>query len=252
MKRYRTLRLLAKGYNHKRIIDRKTLKRIISKMSRSIRPREVVVDLGCGSGRILIPLAKAQDRSVFLGIDVSKEMLRAAPHRIKKEGVKNIVLVSRDFNQCRGMPNRPDVIIMFQSIHFVKNLSKFAKNVGRLLGPGGRIIITTTTHRQFKRLPYCVTFPRVMQLELERTPDIHAIRKAFGRKFKKINLMSVAMRGRFRNRAMARRWLLQKPFSALTAIPYRDLSGGVDAFLTVFKKTKLIDAFDIFTLEKLS
>lgn len=250
MEQYKTLRLLARGYNHKRAIDRTTLERIISRMSRFIRPHEVVADLGCGSGRILIPLAKARSRSAFIGIDISKAMLRAAAQRIKKEKVNNIILVSRDFNQWRGMPKRADVIIMFQSIHFVKNLSKFAENVGRLLDPGGRIIIATTTHRQFKRLPYCVTFPRIMQLELERTPDIHTIRKTFGRKFKKTNLISVKVKGQLRNRTMIRRWLLQKPFSALTTIPYRGLLRGVDAFLKAFKKTKLIDAFDIFMLEK--
>ena len=62
-------------------------------MKKHYHENDRVLDLGCGSGRILIPLAKAQDRSVFLGIDVSKEMLRAAAQRIKKEGVKNTALV---------------------------------------------------------------------------------------------------------------------------------------------------------------
>lgn len=67
-----------------------------------------VLDFGCGTGRLLIPLAKVAQNAV--GIDVSKSMLSEAESNIKKMAVKNIKLIQS--NSMADLEN-----IQFDLVH---------------------------------------------------------------------------------------------------------------------------------------
>src|SRR4028118_1749853 len=66
-----------------------------------VKPGENVLEVGCGTGRNLIILAKKFPKSNFYGLDASSEMLKTALEKIDKSNLKNIMLktaLADDFN----------------------------------------------------------------------------------------------------------------------------------------------------------
>jgi len=99
-----------------------------------------ILDLGCGTGRLLLPLYK-QGYEVY-GMDISKKMIEIA--RKKIEGLP-ITLVVGDFSKKIPFPdNFFDCIISMHSslLHLKKSdRRRFSKEVERVLKNGGYIII---------------------------------------------------------------------------------------------------------------
>lgn len=85
-----------------------------------ILPSSKVLDLGCGTGDLLLYLAKIYKDSSFCGIDRSKNMLMVARQNARKENLNNIKFVQADIvtmeiNQCF------DIIVSNASFHWFKD-----------------------------------------------------------------------------------------------------------------------------------
>lgn len=99
-----------------------------------------VLELGCGSGRILAPIAKAG--IPIVGLDPSASMLKACRERLAREGL-SARLVHGDMRNFRlgrkfkliTIPFRP-----FQHLLEVKDQMACLKAVRQHLVPGGRFI----------------------------------------------------------------------------------------------------------------
>jgi 2-polyprenyl-3-methyl-5-hydroxy-6-metoxy-1,4-benzoquinol methylase len=78
----------------------------------AFHPREAV-DLGCGVGRLTLPLARACDH--VTGVDISDVMLREARHNAASHGAENVRFVSTgDYFEGRAEAQpRPDFIHAF-------------------------------------------------------------------------------------------------------------------------------------------
>lgn len=61
----------------------------------NLKQTDIVLDIGCGTGRLTLPIAK-RVKAVY-GIDISKEMLEIVKRESKKEGLKNVKLINADF-----------------------------------------------------------------------------------------------------------------------------------------------------------
>ncbi len=100
-----------------------------------------VLELGCGTGRIVIPLAK--EKISIVGLDISEEMIEEGKQKAKKEGLnidfrlKNII----DFN----LQEKFDLILCVHNTlsHIVglENLKLFFLNIQRHLTKNGNLII---------------------------------------------------------------------------------------------------------------
>ncbi len=64
--------------------------RLISQMP--VKKGENILEVGCGTGRNLIILAKKYPNTNFFGLDASAEMLKTAQGKIDAAGLKNITL----------------------------------------------------------------------------------------------------------------------------------------------------------------
>jgi ribosomal protein L11 methylase PrmA len=62
-----------------------------------VKKNDVVVDLGCGDGRIVVAAAKKYGCKA-VGYDLDKECVRLALERVKKEGVEKLVRI-----ECRDI-----------------------------------------------------------------------------------------------------------------------------------------------------
>ncbi|RJS80139.1 class I SAM-dependent methyltransferase, partial [Methanophagales archaeon] len=81
----------AKRFNESMMQNRERTERQIAKIK--LAPEYTVLDVGAGTGRLAIPIAK-RVKSVT-AIDPSKGMLACLQENMEKEGVKNITCINK-------------------------------------------------------------------------------------------------------------------------------------------------------------
>jgi len=88
---------------------------LTDRLARGIR----VLDVGCGSGRIMNRLAELYSKSGFTGIDLSPEAIEAARGDASYKGLRNIEFVIRDLSDFdkSAEPEAFDLITTFDAIH---------------------------------------------------------------------------------------------------------------------------------------
>jgi len=101
-----------------------------------------VLDLGCGSGRHLVYLAK-QGFKVY-GIDIAPEGIRIAKQWLRKEKLKANLKVSSVYKKLPYKASFFDSIVSTQVIHHAKieMIRKVIKEIERILKPRGLIFVT--------------------------------------------------------------------------------------------------------------
>lgn len=96
-----------------------------------------VLDVGCSFGFFLEVAREKGDWQTY-GVDLSAEAVASAKKRLK---TKNIFLGS--LNQARFPNDYFDLITVFQTLEHVTDPVGLLKEAGRVLRPGGIIVITT-------------------------------------------------------------------------------------------------------------
>jgi ubiquinone/menaquinone biosynthesis C-methylase UbiE len=110
-------------------------------MSSAFAPtREPILELGCGTGRVAIPVAKAG--ATVVGIDRSASMLARGQQRVKRAGVRSRVQLIRGDIRHLPFPDRSFPLVMapygiLQSLLDEKLLTATLKDVCRVLGRKG-------------------------------------------------------------------------------------------------------------------
>ena len=106
-----------------------------------------VLDLGCGYGRIAVPLAKAG--FAMTGLDISPNLLRAA----RREAASQGVAIRLDLGSMTSLPYQDGgfdaAICLWTAFHeLIDEREQVAalSEMGRVLAPGGLIIIEGPTY----------------------------------------------------------------------------------------------------------
>ncbi|MBI2465492.1 class I SAM-dependent methyltransferase [Candidatus Shapirobacteria bacterium] len=212
------LAVLAKDFSHKRALGRRALCKVLIELSLKVETSETILDLGCGSGRLLIPLAKLYPHKKFVGVDLSEEMLISLRDNVVGEGLTNVEVIKADFDNGwteKLSSIKFDLVIFFQSIHFVGDLPRLVNRVKTILSDKGSMIIASTNHEQFYGLPYCRSLEKVLKRELSRTPDEPVIVRAFtDGGFSLINRVILTVKKQFTPSTLEM-WTQSRPFSVL-------------------------------------
>jgi SAM-dependent methyltransferase len=112
-------------------------------VERHCSPAERLLDLGCGTGRLLLPLAR-EGYSV-VGVDLSREMLDVARRRAAEEGL-SIPLLQANLVRldCLESGSFGSAVCLFSTLGMVvgaRARSEVLGHVHRVLRPGGRFIL---------------------------------------------------------------------------------------------------------------
>lgn len=101
-----------------------------------LRGDEVVLDAGCGTGRLTADLLKALPRGRVVGVDLSQNMLRAARDHLSGQFRSHVSLVAADLLR---LPFAPvfDVIVSTAAFHWVLDYDQLFLNLRQVLIPGG-------------------------------------------------------------------------------------------------------------------
>lgn len=95
-----------------------------------------VLDVGCGSGRALVHLARRHPKSRFTGFDQSAEAVEAARAEAAEWGLSNLRFAVRDVAEL-GADGEFDVVTAFDAIHDQARPGAVLAAVAAALRPGG-------------------------------------------------------------------------------------------------------------------
>ncbi len=102
-----------------------------------------VLDIGCGSGRIMNRLAELYPNSMFFGVDLSSEAIETARSQALKKNLKNIDFAVRDltnFDETADLESY-DLITAFDAIHDQARPLNVLKGIHRALKADGTFLM---------------------------------------------------------------------------------------------------------------
>jgi len=135
-----------RGYKHKNLLFWMGM---LNSLVTPVKPKDCVLDFGCGHGLFLPLLFEMQPFHRGIGIDLDRESINLACQRLTERGANwPIEYVHTD--QARHMPLSEyfDVIFAQEVLWYNQNLSDLANYIFNLLKPGGRAYFTMGSHPQ--------------------------------------------------------------------------------------------------------
>lgn len=157
------------GYDHTRRADPYLLERLYS----HLHPKKDAqyLDIGCGTGNYTIAL---HERGInFTGADPSEEMLKIARRKCAAIHWLN--------GKAEALPlerETIDGIIASLTLHHWTSLEQGFRELARVLKPGGRIVIFTSTPEQMQGYWLNFYFPKMMEDSMARMPAYEIIESA--------------------------------------------------------------------------
>jgi ubiquinone/menaquinone biosynthesis C-methylase UbiE len=107
-----------------------------------------VLDVGTGSGRIAIRLAKLNDALTIDAIDLSPSMLQLATANAAAAGVRNITFSAGDAKHIPFDDHTFDLVVCHQLLHQLPDPVVAMREINRVVKPNGALLV-----RDVRRLP---------------------------------------------------------------------------------------------------
>ena len=99
-----------------------------------------VLDLGCGDGTTALPEARLG--ADVLGVDIARNLLEAGNKRAKEQGLTNCKFQEGDASNLHELEDQAfDLVISIFGAMFAPKPFDVAKEMVRVTGPGGRIVM---------------------------------------------------------------------------------------------------------------
>lgn len=98
-----------------------------------------LVDLGSGTGRMLTLLGPRAEQA--LGLDLSHQMLNIARRNVAEAGLEQVELRHGDIFDTRLEDGAADLVVVHQVLHYLGDPAAAVREAGRIVAPGGRLIL---------------------------------------------------------------------------------------------------------------
>ncbi len=108
-----------------------------------LRGDEVVLDAGCGSGYLSLPIAGKLATGMVLCLDLSDEMLAGLEKRAAKAGLSGRVRKIKAAAESSGLDDGSvDLVVCNNVLHELSDVDACIAEWARVLKPGGRMLIS--------------------------------------------------------------------------------------------------------------
>ena len=102
---------------------------------------ESVLEIGCGTGALTLPLADAVgEHGRVVAVDISEPMLGAARQKVGERGLRNVTLHSGDAQVFAFEPAAFDLATSRMGVMFFSDPTAAFRNIKGALNPGGRLV----------------------------------------------------------------------------------------------------------------
>ena len=122
---------------------------------KTLSKKSILVDIGCGNGRHLIP--SAMHCKSVIGLDVSKELLKIVQKKIYKNNLNNVELIHSDAVNIPLTNCSVDAVLYIATLHNISKRYrriKSLKEINRILKSNGKAIISVWSRWQDKFRQY--------------------------------------------------------------------------------------------------
>ncbi|MFB7663234.1 methyltransferase domain-containing protein [Kitasatospora sp. NPDC056138] len=141
------------------------------------RPAPAVLEIGAGTGMFCAALARWQRAAPVLGVDPSVPMLEQARRHNAHPGVHYVV------GSAEAVPTRAqsfDLALLSRVVHHLPDRPSCARELARVLRPGGVAVIRTTFRERLDALVYDY-WPRLRAVDEQRFPGREEVLADFTR-----------------------------------------------------------------------
>ncbi|MBN1156328.1 methyltransferase domain-containing protein [Candidatus Woesearchaeota archaeon] len=133
---------LAKNYESGRPLDTKVIIELFNKISEIVSlDNKKILDAGCGTGRISIPLSRRFDSLKITGVDKSKEMIEVLKEKIDEQKIKNYDVIKSDLSKIGFEDNYFDFAIISSVLHSIRDWHEVVKEVMRVIKKEGFLFL---------------------------------------------------------------------------------------------------------------
>jgi ubiquinone/menaquinone biosynthesis C-methylase UbiE len=157
-------------YDTGRKANAETIEKLVRLLQ--ISKDSVILDMGCGTGNYT--WAIQQSAKKVIGIDLSEGMLAKASAKYT-----DLQFIQGDVTRLPFSSGFFDGAFAIQVLHHVKEKLLFLKEAYRTLRKGACLAIHACSHQQMRVFWFYHYFPKGLQIDLARMPDIKEISNLF-------------------------------------------------------------------------
>jgi SAM-dependent methyltransferase len=165
--RYDALRPLSSG-------DRARLETMLAEAD--LHAGDLVVEVGCGTGRLTLPLAAITPARV-MGVDSEAKMLDVAR---AKDGAGRVEWVRGSAYRLPVGDGEASLVMMVMVVHLLRQRVRAFSETRRVLRPVGRLSVWTFTPRHVEEFYLNAYFPSIATIDRPRFPSVQTLTSELG------------------------------------------------------------------------
>lgn len=142
-----------------------------------LRVEDVVVEVGCGTGRITLPLA-AMTAARVVGVDSEERMLEVGR---AKDGSGRVDWRRGSAYRLPFADGEAALVVMVMVVHLLRRRGSAFREVRRILRPSGRLSLWTFTPDHVRRFYLNEYFPSIPTIDLPRFAEVGVLERELRR-----------------------------------------------------------------------
>jgi len=109
-----------------------------------LRDGIVLVDFGCGAGKLMAQCIQVIGSGTLIGVDINRRMASIAMslvHEVEPHGVFRVMIIVSPLETCPLPENLADVAVAKMVLHHVPDPALALKQMARVIRPGGHLLV---------------------------------------------------------------------------------------------------------------